>query len=438
MRKFGLAASVGITAAMAMLLAGCGASANTSPSTTTQSSGPLTVWVDAPRVSAVKAFEKAYPNIPVKMNLISTTVTNSQLEAQIQLFNKSGSGWPDVLWFSSLSNISWAASPTINYAANLTNLVPKSVVNGYNHDAIAACEIGGQLRCLRNDYAPTVLWYNAKLFHEWGYSPPKTWPQYEALGLEIAKQHPGYYVGAVGDGATYNYLWASACPVNTLVRSTTVKINLTSPNCTRMVNVLDPLIKAGVLSKSPWFSSQMDAIGSKMVMTPGPTWFGVYLYKDSFHTPAGQITATVPITWPGQDITGDYGGGLWTVSSHLSGKLLQEAVKFAEFVATSPKNQVDLAPTFPAYGPDEGPWLQKNVVDSNYFADPGSIVNAFKKSVGMVWTGHPYLKFSPDQIWATTVTPALDRGESLQQIWPTYQKALVNYAQEYGYSVVTN
>ena len=126
MRKFGLAASVGITAAMAMLLAGCGASANTSPSTTTQSSGPLTVWVDAPRVSAVKAFEKAYPNIPVKMNLISTTVTNSQLEAQIQLFNKSGSGWPDVLWFSSLSNISWAASPTINYAANLTNLVPKS------------------------------------------------------------------------------------------------------------------------------------------------------------------------------------------------------------------------------------------------------------------------------------------------------------------------
>ncbi len=437
MSKVRIGLMTGIVSAVMMILAGCGAG-TTGSTTATSSSGPLTVWIDAPRVSAVKAFEKAYPNIPIKVNMISTTVTNSQLESQIRLFNQSGKGWPDILWFSALSNIAWAASPSVNYAANLTNLVPKSLVNGYNRDAIAACQINGQLRCLRNDYAPDVLWYNAKLFQQWGYKPPTTWPQYEKLGLEIAKQHPGYYVGSVGSNVYDMFLWNSACPAGTtLGPNNTTKIDLQSPNCTRMVNVLDPLISAGVLTKDALFSTQMNAIGSKVVMTPGPTWFGVYEFQDSWHVPPGEITAAPPLTWPGQNLTGDFGGGLWVMSSHIKGKLQKDALKFLEFVATSPKNQVDFAPTFPAYGPDEQPWLQRNVINSKYFADPASIVNAFKKSVSMVWPGRPYLLFSPDAIWNTTVAPALDRGETLAQVWPTYQKALVNYAQEDGYHVST-
>ena len=61
------------------------------------------------------------------------------------------------------------------------------------------CTVNGKVYCLRNDLAQVVLWYNAALMKKWGYQVPTTWPQYEALGLKVAKQHPGYLVGNAGD-----------------------------------------------------------------------------------------------------------------------------------------------------------------------------------------------------------------------------------------------
>ena len=428
---------LGVVMPILLFVAGCGSSASTtSANTKTLSSGPLQVWVDAPRVSAVKAFEKAYPNIKVQMNIINDNIGNDALRGKFELFNKSGSGWPDVIFFPTNSDISWASSKQIGYTANLTHLVPKSIQHGYAPAAIAACKIGGKLVCLRNDDAADVLWYNAKLFKQWGYTPPKTWPQYEALGLKISKQHPGYYVGMIGTSYTFDrYFWSSGCPANQLTGPNKVKINLNSPNCMRTVNMLDKLLKAKVLSTVGLFSSQSKAVAQKLVMTPGATWYGEFEFKDAWNIPAGQITASSPLTWPGFPYTGDEGGGLWGMSSHISGKLQREALKFIEFVATNPKNQVALAPTFPAYGPDDKGWLQKNVLSSHYFADPSQVAASFKKAIGMVWTGHPYTEFDPDGIWDTTVVPGLVQGKTLAQIWPTYQKELVNYAQLYGYSV---
>ncbi|MCY0899273.1 MAG: ABC transporter substrate-binding protein [Firmicutes bacterium] len=435
--KTKVGAALGLVLPLALVFAGGSTGfAKSQPAATTQSNGPLVLWVDAPRVSAVKAFEKAYPHIKVEMNIINDNIGNDALRGKFQLFNEAGSGWPDAIFTPTNSDISWMTSPQIHYAANLTNLVPKSIQNGYAPAANAACHIDGKVMCLRNDDAADVLWYNAKLFKEWHYTPPKTWPQYEALGLKIAKQHPGYYVGLIGNDYTFDrYFWGSGCPANELVGPNTVKIDLQSPDCTRMVKLLDTLLKAKVLSTAGLFSSQSNAVAKKLVMTPGATWYGEFEFNDAWHIPAGQITATYPLTWPGFPYTGDEGGGMWVMSSHISGKLRQEALKFIEFVATNPKNQVDLAPTFPAYGPDEQAWLQKNVVDAHYFADPQQIVKAFKQAVKMVWTGHPYTEFDPDGIWDTTVVPALEQGKNLAQIWPTYQRELVNYAQLYGYNV---
>jgi ABC-type glycerol-3-phosphate transport system substrate-binding protein len=436
MSRIRWAALVGILSLVLSMLAGAGPVGAASGK---QSSGPLVVWVDAPRVSAVKAFEKAYPNIPVKMNLINDNIGNDQMRGKFELFNESGSGWPDVIFFPTNSDISWAASKQVGYTLNLTHLVPASVKNGYAKAAIAPCVINGQLMCLRNDDAADVLWYNAKLFKEWGYTPPKTWPQYEALGLKIAKQHPGYYVGTVGTSYAFDrYFWGSECPANMPLKGGKYEVDVNAPNCMRMVNLLDTLLKAHVLLTTGLFTSATNAVGKKIVMTPGATWYGVFEFKDAFNVPAGQITASTPLVWPGENVTGDEGGGLWGVSSHITGKLLQDALTFAVFVTTNPKNQVDLVPTLPAYGPDEMPWLRHNVLDSNYFADKTTMVQAMIQATKMVWTGHPYTQFDPDGIWDQVVAPALVRGESLKQVWPTFQQELVNYARLYGYNVVTN
>ena len=64
-----------------------------------------------------------------------------------------------------------------------------------------------------------------------GYTVPTTWPQYEALGLKLAKQHPGYYVAMLGDTyAVERYLWGSGCPTNDLIGPNKVLINLNDPD----------------------------------------------------------------------------------------------------------------------------------------------------------------------------------------------------------------
>jgi multiple sugar transport system substrate-binding protein len=198
-------------------------------------SAAITVWVDAPRVPAVKAFEKAYPNIPVKVNVNNDLPGVSDLEEKFALFNQAGSGWPDAIFFPDNDDVSWASSSKIHYTANLTSLLPSKVKNGYSKAAIAPCIYGGKWECVRNDDAPDVLWYNAALFKQWGYTPPTTWPQYESLSLEIAKNHPGYYTGMLGDAyAPDRYLWASGCPTNDVVSPGVVHINTADPKCTRV------------------------------------------------------------------------------------------------------------------------------------------------------------------------------------------------------------
>ena len=197
-------------------------------------SAAITVWVDAPRVPAVKAFEKAYPNIPVKLNVNNDLPGASQLEQKFALFNQAGSGWPDAIFFPDNDDVSWASSAKIHYTANLAPLLPANIKAGYAAAAIAPCVYGTKWECVRNDVAPDVLWYNATLFKQWGYTPPTTWPQYETLSLQIAKDHPGYFTGMLGDAyAPDRYLWASGCPTNDQLSATVVHININDPKCTR-------------------------------------------------------------------------------------------------------------------------------------------------------------------------------------------------------------
>jgi hypothetical protein len=75
-----------------------------------------------------------------------------------------------------------------------------------------------------------------------------------------------------------------------LVKPDTLRVNLQDPKCTRMATLLDALIKAKSMSTQGFFSQGFD--GSKVLMANGPSWYGQYLFKSAFKTPAGQIAAT--------------------------------------------------------------------------------------------------------------------------------------------------
>ena len=414
---------------------GTAAGANDGFKQAAQSAGTLTVWVDSSRVPAAQAYAKAHPD--VKLNIVTydgDANGSNTLQTKVDLYDRTGSGWPDVVFSAENNEVSWAQPAGFTAPLN-KGLIPSSLLRQFSPGALDPCTVNGTVYCLRNDLAPTMLWYNAPLMKQWGYQVPTTWPQYEQIGEEVAKQHPGYIVGAAGDTFTPEiFMWASQCQANGITGIRAVTVNVTSSNCTRMASLLDTLIQDKSMSKLSAFSSAFDKQEKgKVLMVPAPVWFAgaVFDSKSGLNTPADQIAAAPMPQWPGSTpATGDVGGGTWLLSAHSAH--LTAAVNFIEWVTTNDAYQADLAPGLPAYAPAAKAWLagQQKI---GYFAD--DIAPAVQQVSGQVWSGWGYGKFSQEAIWAATITPGITAGKSILSMLPAWQTAITNYATAAGYQV---
>ena len=400
--------------------------------------GGILIWVDAPRVPAAEAFQEAFPDIPIEINTIGGTVGGTDLQQQFALFNQAGEGWPDAIFFPSNDDIAWAAGP-VDYALDLTDLVSADVRAGYDPAAIAPCVIDGRWRCLRNDVAPDVLWYNAVFFEDNGYDVPTTWAEYEELGLAIADEHPGSFTGMLGDAYAPNrYLWASGCSTNESLGGQTVRIALDDSNCTRVIEMLDNLLAAGVVSPVGVFDSAAATdVGPNLVMSPGATWYGNYLFRDTWGAPENTIAAAPPLKWEGEEgFTGNEGGGFWGASRHIEGKKLANTLTFMEFVCCDERWQVALSTGLPAFGPNQQPWLD-NAVAAGYFRDVEGLDDVFADAAVRVRPGFSYQLYNTGGIWSQTITPALANGESMSGAWGSFSDRLIQEAESFGLEVVT-
>ena len=401
------------------------------------SGGAIMVWVDAPRVPAAEAFAEAYPDIPFEFNQIQGNVGSTELQQQFALFNQAGEGWPDAIFFPSNDDIAWATSSKIEYARDLSEIM-SDYLQGYSEAANSPCAIDGGVRCVRNDQAPDVFWYNAKFFEDNGYAVPETWEEYGELGVQIATDHPGMISGFLGDAyAPDRYLWAAGCPTNNRLSESEVHIDLADPRCQRMLDVVDPMIEAGALTATGIFDPNAAEVGPGLVMSPGALWWGNYLFKDTWKIPAGEMTASNALRWADETpgFTGNEGGGLWAVSSHITGAQLDNALTFAEFVTGDPRWQVELSTGMPAYGPAQDPWLEKQA-EVGYFADFDTTAEAFKDAGDRVRGEHAYMLYNTGGIWSKTVTPVLTNGGTLSDAWDAFGNQLTNEAKVFGYEVV--
>src|SRR5450631_3204924 len=87
----GIAAILSLCSLSIMMLSACGGST----SSTQNSNAPITVWVDAGRMTAVDAYKKAFPADASKINAV--IVDRTQFPAKVVRQNSSNSGWPDVV-----------------------------------------------------------------------------------------------------------------------------------------------------------------------------------------------------------------------------------------------------------------------------------------------------------------------------------------------------
>ncbi len=177
---------------LVLLASGCASGSGTAaPSTTAEQSAdsPITVWVDASRAPAVEAFQKAHPEIPVKVETYDGSANGSNsFKTKMALFDQAGKGWPDVVFSTQNNDAAWASQSAGGqqpFAAVLDEgVVPDDVLNNFTEGALNPCTVADKVYCLRNDLAQEVLWYDKSLMDQFGYTVPTTWEEYQALGAE--------------------------------------------------------------------------------------------------------------------------------------------------------------------------------------------------------------------------------------------------------------
>lgn len=151
-----------------------------------QSAGPLMVWVDSTRVSAAQAFQRAHPN--VKLNIVTYDGNANgadTLPTKVGLYDRTRSGWPDVVFSATDNETSWAVAAGFTAPPN-QGQTPWATPEQLCQRLPGPCTVNGKVYCLRNDLPQVVLWYNASLIKKWSYQVPTTWSQYEQPARQTA------------------------------------------------------------------------------------------------------------------------------------------------------------------------------------------------------------------------------------------------------------
>jgi ABC-type glycerol-3-phosphate transport system substrate-binding protein len=344
---------------------------------TTSDTAPITVWVDAQRQPMVDAYIKAFPD---KGKLIKEVVVDRETFPQkVLLFNNTNQGWPDVV-FAEPRLVGRVADTVHHFPLDLTGLVPADTLKAY--DGISNCTFGDKVYCLRNDVAPFVLFYNKTLMDKFKYTVPTTFEDLQALSDKVAKEHPGYLLGAFGDGWTFvAYFDAAGCPSHELVDDSTLKIDMTDARCVSAAKLVDHMIanKTMFTDAQGFFDPALakQFTDNKVLLMSLPVWeWTSYQPKGSWDNKAGdhQIALAAPLKWAADTnpTTPALGGSAWTVSNHTANPKL--AVDLVTWLTTSP----DLwgavpnvtAGGFPAYEPLQAAWGKQTAADPVWASDP--------------------------------------------------------------------
>ncbi len=433
-----------------LALAACGGSGSDSESGPSsaptlsegaKASGTLTIWVDAVRLPAAKAYAKEHPEVQADIVTYDGDGNGATtMQTKIQLWNRTGKGWPDVVFSQQVNDPVWMAKKPFEFAAPLEGLISKDLLSQWPAASTAQCTIDGKQYCVQDNVAPVVTWYNKKLMDKFGYPVPKTWQEWAALGQKVATEHPGYIVGNIGDSfGHWIYLWGNQCPLEQL-QGDKLRINSTDTHCTRVASMLDPLIKNGTVPPlsvfTPDFAKKYGGKDDKILMMPGPNWYAQALFDETLHIPAGEMTAAAPLQWESETpiTTGQVGGGPWIISRHS--KNLAAAADFVTFATTEfNPTGADARPGYPAYAPLAAKWLEIQATNPYFAADP---TPALKASADQVWPGWHLVTYPDQPVWSNTVVNQLVAGKDLSSLMKPFGDALAQAAQASGYAVTRN
>jgi multiple sugar transport system substrate-binding protein len=393
----------------------------------------LTVWSWAPQVKdVVTAFEKKYPNITV--NLVNAGTGTAQY-TKLQNAVKAGSGVPDVAQIEYYALPQFALSGSL---ADLGSLGLSTMKSQYASAIWDGVQVNNTLYGLPQDSGPMALFYNKKIFDQYGLTVPATWDEYVADAKKLHAANPNEYITSdTGDpGFLTSMIWdAGGHPFT--VSGTKVGINLQDTGTKQFTSTWNQLVQGGLLSQVPgWTTQWYQGLGNGTIASlvtgawmPGALESGVAASAGDWRV------APIP-TWTagGAAATAANGGSSDAVMKASKNQLA--AAGFVQFMNGAPGETIlSSEGGFPAV---------TSVLQSSSFLNAapsyfgGQQINqVLAQSAASLLPGWSYL---PYEVYANSIFPdsvgaAYASKSDLNAALLKWQSSLIDYGNQQGFSV---
>ncbi|MCU1406285.1 MAG: sugar transporter substrate-binding protein [Glaciihabitans sp.] len=431
-----LAATVITTVAIG--LAGCsGGDQNTGGDATSiedalEKGGSLTYWAWAPSSEAqVAAFEKAYPNVDVTLvNAGSGVEEYTKLQNTIQ----AGKGAPDVAQLEDTAISQFALSESL---VDLSTYGIDELEDEYTVGTWSSVAIDDGVYGLPQDSGPMSLYYNKRVFDQYGIAVPTTWDEYVEAAKTLHEADPSTYLTSDnGDGLfASSLIWqAGGRPFE--VDGTKVTINLQDEGTLKWTKVWNELVEGELLAPTPAYSDAWykQLASGQIASLISAAWLPSLL-QTAAADGAGDWQAAPMPTYDGTPASANYGGSSQVVIEQSEQPAL--AAAFVKWLNNSPESIKLLidSGSFPSTTADiDSPALLDLAPD--YFA--GQEINKVAQESGeSVSEGWEYLPF---QVYAQTIFPdtvgqSYANNTDLNEGLKDWQDALVEYGNEQGFDV---
>jgi multiple sugar transport system substrate-binding protein len=396
----------------------------------------ITVWAWTPGTEdAVKMFEKAHPNITVKLQNVGQGPPHYR---KVRTVLKSGKGLPDVI------QMEFQYIPSFTLTKSLLDMkpyVPDNFLSSYPEWIQKQININGGIYGVPWDSGPLGLIYRKDLLDKAGIKTPiATWDEFAQDAVKYHQANPKSYLVNLPGGQTGQWLalfWQNgARPFTTDPEN--FKADLTDPKIKQVTEYWDKLYKAGAISHDADFNDawyQGFAKG-KYAGWLSAAWGPIFL-QDYTKSSKGEWRAQPLPQWQeGQNVSGNWGGS--TLAVIKQSKYPAAATEFARWILTQ-RQPVEMFSfdrfLFPPqnFMLNNPQWLNKKYefyggqqVNKVY----GDIANTVDKN--WEWDPiHEYVNTQGDDIKAKTVGQGKGATAALQP----WQDAVVKYAKQQGLTV---
>jgi multiple sugar transport system substrate-binding protein len=432
-------AAVALAAALA---AGCSSGSPAGPAAATgnqdsvdaalKAGGQITYWSWTPSAKdQVAAFEKEYPN--VKVNYVNAG-TNKEEYTKLQNAIKAGSGGPDV------AQIEYYALPQFALTDSLANLDQYGFAafeKDYSASTWSSVRVNNGTYGLPQDSGPMALFYNKEVFDKNAIAVPKTWAEYVAAAKKLHAADPTKYITSdTGDpGFALSMIWqAGGRPFSADGRN--VKINLADAGTKKWTSTWNQLIEGKLLAPvKEWSDDWFRALGDGTVASLVTGAWMPGNFQSSVPGGTGKWAVAPMPTYDGQQpVTAENGGSTQSVLKQSANPALAAAfvrwlnhgngvkpfIKSGGFPATT----ADLSS--PAFVDQAVPYFGGQKINQ--------VLTQASKDVAKGWTYLPYQTYA-NSVFSDTVGKAYLSGTGLDAGLAEWQKALVDYGNQQGFTV---